>query len=114
VYVGPYGELQHNIVRYNETGVLYAGYSAIPVHWNDLYDNTLYNLRIGDCIYDPVDATMNWWGTTDPDAIAAGIWDANDDPGLGCVVLFDPFCLAAGCVSPVEPASWGAIKAMYR
>jgi hypothetical protein len=114
VFVGPGGEVQHNVIRYNETGVRFSGYETIPFHGNDLYGNTLYNFEIWNCLEGPVDATMNWWGTTDPDEIAAGIWDAEDDPGLGCHVVFEPFCLAPGCATPVESMSWGAIKAMYR
>lgn len=115
MFVGPGGEVQHNVIRYNETGVRFAGYDPIPFHWNDLYGNTLYNFEIWDCLEGPVDATMNWWGTTDPDEIAAGIWDAEDDPNVGCYVVFDPWCIVPGCdPTAAEPASWGAIKAMYR
>ena len=38
---------------------------------------------------------------TDPDEIAARIWDCNDDPGIPTYVLFQPFCGAPGC--PVTP-----------
>jgi len=39
---------------------------------------------------DSVDATQNWWGTTDPDSIAALIYDQEDDSLLG-LVQFEPF-----------------------
>ena len=62
------------------------------------------------------DATTTWWGTTDPEEIAASIWDCVDDPAniAGCVV-FDPWSEEPGCgYSAAESASWGSIKAMYR
>ncbi len=114
VYGGMGGLIKDNIIRYNEIGVFLDAYGDIPVHCNDLHGNTAYNLKIG---YGSgsLDATMNWWGTTDPDAIAATIWDCDDDPGIGCCVLFDPWCVTPGCEAcPVEPLSWGGIKAMYR
>jgi hypothetical protein len=115
LYVGYAGEAQNNIIGYNEIGVRFNGTGTIPFHGNDLYENTLHNLKLDYCWDGPLDATMNWWGTTDPDEIAAGIWDAEDDPEIGCYVTFDPWCVTPGC-NPVavEPASWGAIKAMYR
>ena len=33
----------------------------------------------------------NYWGTTDPDMIAAMIQDSNDDPSIHTTVLFEPF-----------------------
>jgi hypothetical protein len=115
LYVGYGGEAQSNIVRYNEIGVRFNGTGTIPFHGNDLYENTLYNLKLDDCWGGPLDATMNWWGTTDPEEIAASIWDAEDDPDIGCYVAFGPWCPAPGCDPvAVDPASWGAIKAMYR
>jgi hypothetical protein len=113
LYVGPDGEAQYNIIRYNEYGVRFNAVPTVPFHWNDIHDNTLYNLKVEAC-YGELDATMNWWGTTDPEEIAAGIWDCHDDPNIDCCVLFDPFCHAPGCGNPVKPSSWGAIKAMYR
>jgi len=48
----------------SEDGVRFNGSSTIPVHWNDIYDNTLYNLKIeGYC--QSHDATMNWWGSSE-------------------------------------------------
>jgi hypothetical protein len=113
IYVGPGGEAQYNIVRYNEYGIRFNASATTPLHFNDLHDNTLYNLKVEGC-YGELDATMNWWGTTDPAEIAAGIWDCYDDPNIDCCVLFEPFCHAPGCSNPVESTTWGAIKAMYR
>ena len=37
-----------------------------------------------------IDATNNWWGTTDTGEIDAGIHDAKDDSNLG-LVTYQPF-----------------------
>jgi hypothetical protein len=58
---------------------------------------------------------MNWWGTTDPVAIAASIWDRSDNPEICVMVDFDPWCLVPGCEpTSVEESSWGALKALFR
>ncbi len=41
-----------------------------------------------------VDATYNWWGTTDPDSIDRLIYDHNDDPHSG-TVIYEPFLTSA-------------------
>lgn len=61
--------------------------------------------------FQTLDFTGNYWGTTDPDSIAAMITDQNDDPALQCIVQFEPF--ADGPV-PNEKRSMGSIKAMFR
>ncbi len=53
----------------------------------------------------------NYWGTTDPEIIAAMIQDSNDDPTIHTTVLFEPF---AGGPVPTEKKSFGSIKAMFR
>ncbi len=57
------------------------------------------------------DMQGNFWGTDDPDSIAAMIWDSNDDPSLHFTVLFEPF---AGGPVPTEKKSFGSVKAMFR
>ncbi len=62
-----------------------------------------------------LDMTGNWWGTTEPDSIAAWIHDGNDvmwPPGglVECTVDFQPF--ATGPV-PNEKQSLGGLKALF-
>jgi len=115
--LGSYYAVEYNIIRENTRGVACGGMlmGNSAVHYNDIYDNTEYNLM---CVSEgPLnhDCTMNWWGSTDPLVIAEGIWDCNDDPELNATVVFEPFCMAPGCGStPVEARTWGAIKALYR
>lgn len=58
-----------------------------------------------------VDLRNNYWGTSDPDSIAAMIRDGNDDPTIKQTVQFEPF-------SPVpldtEKKSLGGFKAFFR
>ncbi len=111
------GAMEHNIIRGNAVGVFAQSWAMCSLHANDICSNTSFNLQCstGFTQFTEWDATMNWWGTTDPDEIAAGIWDCEDDPDIWCHVLFDPWCATPGCdVTPIEPSSWGTIKAMFR
>ncbi|MFO7608961.1 MAG: right-handed parallel beta-helix repeat-containing protein [Candidatus Krumholzibacteriia bacterium] len=58
-----------------------------------------------------IDATGNWWGTTDPAEIAAGILDLDDDPALDYRIVFEPFL---GGPVPVRNRSLGGVKALFR
>jgi len=74
----------------NRVGVR-CNYSFGPVYvnYNNIYGNTACNveganvLGLGEEV--TVDATSNWWGTTDTSSIDAGIYDKNDDLGYGSV-----------------------------
>jgi len=106
-----------NVIRYNTLGVR-VGYPEALFQGNDIYGNITYNMQVRDFITGSAwtwDCTMNWWGTTDPAAIAASIWDRNDNPELSVIVEFDPWCVAEGCEpTSVQESSWGAIKALFR
>jgi hypothetical protein len=114
--IGSGGSFTGNVVRYNTIGVK-AGETYAYFHHNDIYGNTAYNVQVrwsggGTVTWN---CTMNWWGTTDPAAIAGSIWDRNDDPGLLVSVNFEPWCEAPGCeVTHAEQSSWGSIKALFR
>ena len=108
------GSHSHNVIRWNPIGIEHWGVLG-SIHENDIYDNEQYNVRYTETYASDRDLTMNWWGTTDPDEIAAGIWDCNDDPNVGLCVVFDPWCWSPGCTgTTVQPTTWGGIKALYR
>ena len=112
-----YGTVENNIVRRNDIGIRLYTHSYISLHHNDIYDNAAHDLCCGWPSRNrfDFDATMNWWGTTDPDEIADNIWDCTDDPQETICIIFQPFCDAPGCpITPVESVTWGAIKGMYR
>jgi hypothetical protein len=107
-----------NVIRWNAVGIYLDNSSGNPgpfVH-NDIYENREYNVRFSVYSCPAVaDFSHNWWGTTDPEAIAASIWDCYDDPQIETCVVFEPFCDAPGCEPiTVQPTTWGAIKATYR
>jgi hypothetical protein len=109
--------IERNVIRWNAVGVYAESWAVCGLHENDIYGNSSFNVRCssGFTQFTEWDATMNWWGTTDPDEIAESIWDFNDDPSVLCRVLFDPWCVSPGCgVTPVDRSSWGTIKAMFR
>jgi hypothetical protein len=63
-----------------------------PISGNTFCDNLGYALKLESG--ETVDATNNWWCTTDPEQIATDIHDLYDENGLG-VVIFEPFLLEA-------------------
>jgi len=58
-----------------------------------------------------LDFTNNYWGTTDPEEVAAGILDGNDDSDIRMFVIFEP--MADGPVG-TETMSFGGVKALFR
>ncbi len=91
---------------------------------NFFADDTTYEVLVTSTpSADTIDFTGNWWGTNDPDEIAAKIYDCNDDPALLWCIDFSDWCADASCdgqVTSVEdppeaaPVSWGRIKSLYR
>lgn len=80
-----------NLIYNNQIGVRRAVdglFTNPPVNNNNLFDNT--NQNIINNVSQNLDATNNWWGTTDTTAIEAGIFDFFDDATLG-VVTYSPF-----------------------
>ncbi|WKE66617.1 right-handed parallel beta-helix repeat-containing protein [Gallaecimonas kandeliae] len=73
----------------NQSGVyIYGGYNYLADHpkpvitGNSIYDNSAYNYRVvfyRDTNKTVLDATGNWWGTTDLAVITGKIYDMVDD-----------------------------------
>jgi hypothetical protein len=81
--------------------VSYEGSDRLVIHSNNFLDENNYgiSLHFNTSI---VDATNNYWGSTDPAVIAARINDSNDNPSILGTVLFDPF---ADVPYPIPPSS---------
>ena len=69
-----------------------ATFGASADEWNDILDNGAGGagraLRNGAA---DIAAPYVWWGTTDPDEVAAAIYDGNDNASYG-MVDFTPYC----------------------
>ncbi len=97
---------------------------ALIFHSNFFADDTTFEVLVHRTLSaDTIDFTGNWWGTDDPDEIAAKIYDCNDDPALLWCIDFSDWCADPSCdgqVTSVEdppeaaPVSWGQIKSLYR
>ncbi|MGQ9707199.1 MAG: hypothetical protein ACUVWP_09460 [bacterium] len=80
--------INYNSIKYNYYGIQTQNWSSPIVNNNDIFDNNIYNLR--NISRSNVDATSNWWGTTNKDKIALKIYDYYDDHNYG-VVDYQPF-----------------------
>ena len=71
-------------------GGIYCYESSLPtINFNSLVNQGRYEIYLEN-LSDDIDATNNWWRTTNIDSIGAKIWDYYDDMALGKVV-YDPF-----------------------
>ena len=84
---------------------------SLPVIWNcNLFDNAGYNIQL-DSYGEEVTVTAqeNWWGSAVESTIQGTIRDAADGYG-DCTVDYSAWLTDV----PVEAASWGAIKALFK
>ncbi len=88
------GVVEENIFTNNEMGILVRAErrGGMIVRHNNIYDNTRYNIRMGDFNEgNSVNAKNNWWGGNAPGDM---IWDDFDEPGIG-LVEYEPFADSA-------------------
>jgi len=77
-----------NVITGNGVGVFVREKGGgLSLSGNNLYDNSEYNVRIGDFNNEDVVARNNWWGTLSP---SDTLYDAAKEPGIG-KVLYEPF-----------------------
>jgi parallel beta-helix repeat protein len=89
--------VNQNTITQNTIGIYYVW----NLHYNNIHSNTQYNLDMGSNATNPgatsgtsnVNATYNWWGTTDTSAIDASIYDYYDNFELP-KVDYTPFLTA--------------------
>ena len=97
--------VQNNTITNNEDGISLGSlgdqFSPI-IQFNNIFDNTNYNMIVDDEFPLNTNATYNWWGTTDTQAISQSIYDYNDDFNLG-TVDFDPFLTELNPEAPTIP-----------
>jgi parallel beta-helix repeat protein len=78
--------IQNNTISRNGGGINLNSYSAIK--YNNIQNNTQNSVYLSTA--SNIDATYNWWGTTDVQAINQTIYDFKDDFTVG-TVNFVPF-----------------------
>jgi hypothetical protein len=93
--------VDHNEIYGNSgSGIsIFEQTANLVINYNNLMGNTLYEIDYGDrkgLARPPVDATLNWWGTTDEAAIKEKIYDWEDVGSRG-IVNYSPYL-----VEPVQ------------
>ncbi len=96
------GTIQSNTVVNNKVGIQIIAPSA-PVTNNNIYGNTENNLVLLNS--QNLDATNNYWGTTDSQAIAQTIRDAKNDFNAG-TVTYTPFLSSPSTSAPANPGGY--------
>ncbi len=83
--------LRNNTLANNTDGIdIWNGGVPLPtIQYNNIYGNSGYNIHLTN-IKVNIDASENWWGTTDEQTISQSILDFNDDFTLGNVT-FKPY-----------------------
>jgi len=100
--------IQNNTIIGNFDGIYLTRQFPAPIsptiRFNDIYANSNYNIYL-DVIPSAINATYNWWGTTNTTEIGQSIHDYNDDFTLG-TVTFDPFLTEPNTEITPEFPSW--------
>ena len=80
--------VRENTITRNEVGIFVREKGGgLEISRNNMFDNSSYNIRVGDFNNEDVSAKDNWWGTNDP---FTTIFDGRSEPGIGNV-LYEPF-----------------------
>lgn len=90
--------VQNNTITYNQVGLNSPSPSSV-IAYNNIYGNG-YNVYLSSP--SNVDATNNWWGTTDTQAINQTIYDFKDNFNLGSV-NFVPFLAEPNSQAAPDP-----------
>jgi hypothetical protein len=81
-------KIHHNTITGNGTGIFMRDDAdGSYIKYNNIYDNTEYNLKLGDGQKNDVDARLNWWGSKDLKVIKAKIFDKKRDKFVGKVTI---------------------------
>jgi len=95
--------IRNNVITDNDKGIFITSYpSDYRIEENNIVDNRRYAVVLGEEVPDDVRMAGNYWGTDNPETIAAALFDGRKDDYLG-KVLYGPF--AEGPFSSAG-ASW--------
>jgi hypothetical protein len=102
-----------NVIWGGRLGTLRAVACAPDLHGNHILHGGGYSVLVDGypAPLQTIDMTGNYWGTSNPDSIAAWIHDGHDDPSVYAYVQFEPF---SPTPLPVEKKSLGGVKSLYR
>jgi hypothetical protein len=107
---GTYGTfqvtIQNNLITDNSKGIsltdlsqtLAKGSIAFTIINNNVQSNRDYNIYLG--VNTPLNASYNWWGTADQQAINQTIYDFKNNYNLG-TVTFTPYLSELDSVAPI-------------
>ncbi|MBI5417827.1 right-handed parallel beta-helix repeat-containing protein [Candidatus Poribacteria bacterium] len=80
--------IESNNITNNGTGIfLYEKNSKSKIINNNIYDNKNFNIQLGEFYKEDITIPKNWWGSTDIEVIYKLIYDNNDNPELGKVIV---------------------------
>lgn len=90
------GTIRNNTFGNNQVGIMDSNINS-NITQNNFFGNTKYNFQLALTI--SVDATYNWWGTSDASAINLTISDIKNNPLVG-TVNFTPFLNESNSAAP--------------
>jgi nitrous oxidase accessory protein NosD len=80
--------VRNNVITKNEVGIFVREKGGgLSITGNNIFENSNYNIRVGDFNNEDVPARDNWWGSADP---LSTIFDGRSEPDIGNV-LFEPY-----------------------
>jgi hypothetical protein len=86
--VGAQIGVQRNTIYNNTVGIHYqSAATSSAINYNNIMNNTKYNIELTSSSPSVIDATYNYWGTLNTTFIDQTIYDAKDNETLGEVVF---------------------------
>ncbi|MGA2193489.1 MAG: right-handed parallel beta-helix repeat-containing protein, partial [Nitrospirota bacterium] len=80
--------INHNTITDNKTGIFCRqGGAGSSINFNNICSNSEYGMKLGDAQTEDLDATRNWWGTSDIAAIKARVYDKGREEYIGRVLI---------------------------
>jgi hypothetical protein len=77
--------IKDNTIRNNQRGIVVSNIPTLTVKNNNLENNGNYSVYL--YTGNNIDATNNWWGTTDTQIVESTIWDSTFEPYDGTVSI---------------------------
>lgn len=94
--------IYNNTIVGNTVGFNIIDSPSPTIKFNNIHDNIEYNVYLNDYAYSDINATNNWWGTTEVSDINQSIYDKKNDFNLG-LVTFVPFLTEPNPEAPEAP-----------